>query len=89
MKNIPFVTDDQIIIAGAMEIALMEVREDAGILFAGVRIVPGEELYRVVIGCSKQFEARTIELIAAQILSNFKKMGVRFDIKAHRGIKRS
>ena len=89
MKNVPYVTNDQILIAQDMERALMEVREDAGILFAGVRVVPGEGFYKVVIGCSKRFEERTIELAATQILSDFKKMGVKFDIKAHRGIKRS
>jgi hypothetical protein len=93
MREIPFVKKDEAEFAREIERRLLDVREDAGILFVGVSVKPtkaGEEpIYHVWIGCHRDTREDLMPRIVDNMFCNELAAGTRIQVEAHRGLVRS
>lgn len=95
MKVIFLVQPDEADTARRMERTLLSLPEEAGILFAGVSVIPDplssgarRVLYRVVVGCSRSRDLELVSLMARTYLRQEIKDESELTVEVHRGLDR-
>lgn len=95
MKVIFVVQPDEVDTARRMEKILLSLPEEAGILFAGVSVIPNpistevrKVLYRAVIGCSRSRDPDLVNLVVRMYLRQEVKDESELTVEVHRGLNR-
>lgn len=93
MQEVPFVKKEEAAFAREMERRLLEVREDAGILFVGVSVRPTKSsedpVYHVWIGCKRDMREDLMGPVVDLLFRDEIAAGVQIEVEAHRGLVRA
>lgn len=93
MKTIFLVQEEEADLARKMESKLMSLPLSSGVLFVGVSVIPrtpkGPEVYRVWIGCHRDFDEGLMEQIVRVTLKEEISLGATVRVEAHRGLSRA
>lgn len=92
MNPIYVVKDEEAALARKIETKLMALSPESGILFVGVSVTPetpsSKAVFRVWIGCNRDFDERTYPPLVEVALRDEIKKGLLVETVAHRGIAR-
>jgi hypothetical protein len=92
MKPVFYVKPTDAEVAQAMEKKLMDLPQEAGILFAGISIKPdddGKPVFHIWVGCHKSMDERMIPSLIGMLFQKDIEAGRRVKVEAHRGLGRS
>lgn len=93
MREIPFVKKEEAAFAREMEQRILDIRDDAGVLFVGVSVKPtkaGEApIYFVWLGCSRDTREELMGPLIDNLFCTEIAAGTQIKVEAHRGLLRS
>src|SRR3954468_19416825 len=93
MKPVFYVKPTDAEVAQGMETKLMDLPQEAGILFAGISVKPdeedGEPVFHVWVGCHKNMDERMMPSLIGMVFQKEIEAGRRVKVEAHRGLGRS
>lgn len=89
MEEIPFVKPEEAELAREMERRLLEIRDDAGVLFVGVSVRPtvaGEApIFFIWLGCKRSTSEDMMGPLVDHLFREEILKGVQIKVEAHRG----